>query len=107
MAAVRYIELNPVRAKIVLEPWEYAWSSASAHINGRDDGLVWVQPLLDMAGDWKEFLQGEMKKEDVEQIRRHEGTGRPLGDESFINRLEVMLGCELRPQKAGRKPKRK
>ena len=107
MAAVRYIELNPLRAKMVSQPWEYVWSSALAHINGKDDRLVRVRTLLEMVGDWKKFLQGGTQEEEVEQIRYHERTGRPLGDESFINRLEEMLGRVLRPQKAGRKPKRK
>ncbi|MDI6781329.1 MAG: hypothetical protein QME49_04395 [bacterium] len=42
-----------------------------------------------------------MRKKDVEQIRRHEGTGCPLGDESFINRLEVMLGLSASSSESG------
>ena len=45
--AVRYVELNPVRAKLAREPWEYPWSSAKAHIRGKDDLLVRVKPMLD------------------------------------------------------------
>ncbi|MFH1824584.1 MAG: transposase [Candidatus Firestonebacteria bacterium] len=104
ISAVRYIELNPLRAKMVSEPWEYAWSSAYAHINGKDDRLARVQVLLEMVGDWKEFLLGGMKKEELEQIRCHSRTGRPLGDASFIARLEVTLGRVFCPQKVGRKP---
>jgi putative transposase len=32
--AMRYVELNPVRAKICRKPWRYEWSSAAAHIDG-------------------------------------------------------------------------
>ena len=39
-AATRYVELNPVRAKLVSGPAEYRWSSARAHVEGRDNVLV-------------------------------------------------------------------
>jgi Transposase and inactivated derivatives len=42
LAAVRYVELNPVRARLVREPEVYPWSSAAAHVRGADDALVKV-----------------------------------------------------------------
>ena len=50
LAAARYIELNPVRAKLVKHPSEYRWSSAQAHFDGEDDVLLKAAPLLDLAG---------------------------------------------------------
>jgi len=44
LASVRYVELNPVRAKLVQRAEDYRWSSARAHLDGRDDGLVQVKP---------------------------------------------------------------
>ncbi len=35
--AVRYIMLNPVRARLVERILEWPWSSANAHLSGRDD----------------------------------------------------------------------
>jgi putative transposase len=32
MAAVRYVERNPVRAHLVQRAWDYRWSSAPAHV---------------------------------------------------------------------------
>ena len=32
MAAVRYVERNPVRAGLAKEAWQYAWSSAAYHV---------------------------------------------------------------------------
>src|SRR5439155_17620732 len=46
LAAARYVELNPVRAQLVSRAEEYPWSSAQAHLLGRDDGLVCATPLL-------------------------------------------------------------
>ena len=106
LAAARYIELNPVRARMVENPGNYRWSSAAAHMNGHDDTLVRVGPLLDLIEDWGSFLSGDVVKEDMEKLRLHERTGRPLGDEIFMERLEGMVGKILRRQKPGPKKKR-
>ncbi len=44
--AVRYVSLNPVRAKLVERVQEWPWSSANAHLSGSDDELVTVAPAL-------------------------------------------------------------
>ena len=49
LTAARYVELNPVRAGLVQAPSRYRWSSAAAHLRRRDDVLVQVAPLLQMA----------------------------------------------------------
>jgi putative transposase len=49
LTAARYVELNPVRAGLVQAPSRYRRSSAAAHLRGRDDALVQVAPLLQMA----------------------------------------------------------
>ena len=46
MAAARYVAMNPVRARLVERAEDWPWSSARAHLAGRDDGLVEVAPLL-------------------------------------------------------------
>jgi putative transposase len=104
MAAARYVELNPVRARLVERPQAYAWSSARAHLTGRDDGLVKVGPLLDIVGDWKEFLSEEVGKAEADALRRSERTGRPLGSESFMVWLEGLVGRRLRRRKPGPGP---
>ena len=103
--ATRYIELNPVRAGLVSIPEEYPWSSAKAHMKGRNDDLVKVQPLLRMVDDWRQFLSGDVSDEEYELLQRHERTGRPLGGTSFIERLENKLSRILTPQKGGRPKK--
>jgi len=105
-AAARYVELNPVRARLVAEPGAYRWSSAAAHLAGRDDRLVRVAPLRARFGDWAEFLSEGLSPEQAELIRRHERTGRPLGSEGFVARLEGLLGRLLHPQKRGPKGRR-
>jgi putative transposase len=105
IAAARYIELNPVRAGLVSNPTEYRWSSANAHMVGADDKLVKVKPLLELVSDWQALLGSAMPDEQVNVLRMHERTGRPLGNEIFIKQLEHKLGKILLPQKAGRPKK--
>lgn len=104
LAAARYIELNPVRAHLVDNPGDYRWSSYKAHLKAADDTLVKVAPLLSMAGPWDVFIQQPISKDVMKRIKQHERTGRPLGDDTFIERLECETGRSLQKMKPG--PKR-
>ena len=55
LTAARYVELNPVRAGLIKAPIRYKWSSAAAHVRGKDDALVRVAPLIKLAPDWRAF----------------------------------------------------
>ncbi len=99
LAAARYVEQNPVRAGMVEKASDYPWSSAGAHLSGQDDLLVKVNPLLDMIPDWQEFLGEDVSEEMADLIRKHEQTGRPLGNKAFVDKLEKVLGRLLRPMK--------
>ena len=104
-AATRYVEWNPVRAGLAARPQDYPWSSAAAHLAGMDDRLVRVAPLLTMMKDWAGFL-GQPAPEDLQsRLQRHERTGRPLGHQGFLARLEATLNRILTPQRPGRKPR--
>ena len=105
LAAARYIEMNPVAAKIVSRPEEYRWSSARAHLEGRDDTLVEVAPLMRMIGDWKGYLMQKPLEGEVRTIMTHERSGKPAGDKEFILRMERILGRDLARKKPGPKPK--
>jgi len=107
LAAARYIELNPVKAKLVKKPGQYKWSSAIAHLTAKDNELVRVKPLLKLIDNWDEFLSSGYTKEDEFLMHRHEQTGRPLGSINFIKHLENKLGRILVPRKGGRPRKDK
>lgn len=104
LAAARYVEMNPVRAHLAPDAASWPWSSARAHLGMTDDQLVKVEPLLEIAGDWRLFLSGEAEKE-MNDIRKHERTGRPLGSESFIESLESAIDRPLKRGKPGPKAK--
>lgn len=105
LAAARYVELNPIRAGLTADPFAWRWSSAAAHLAGQDDTLVKVAPLLELAGDWRRFLWESTADDLVNDLRKHEKTGRPLGSGGFLRQLEETLNRILRKQKPGPKGK--
>ena len=104
LAAAHYVELNPVRARLVRKSRNWPWSSVTAHLRGLDDSLVKVGPLLELVDKWGNLLEDEVPDAQAQEFRRHERTGRPLGDERFVRKLEKRLARDLRPGKPGPKP---
>ncbi|HEX3431867.1 MAG TPA: transposase [Rhizomicrobium sp.] len=104
-ACAKFIEWSPVLRKLVKRPRDYNWSSARAHLAGRDTPVVRVKPLLDSIDDWRAFLAEPLTEKERETIRAHESTGRPLGSPAFVSRLEKRLGRTLARQKPGPKPR--
>ena len=104
--ALRYVSLNPVRARLVEQPQDWRWSSVRAHLSGRDDGLVKVAPALERYGDFAAFLgDGAGEIDAWRALRRSETSGRPLGSDAWIAALEARTGRVLAPQKRGPKPR--
>jgi putative transposase len=101
--ALRYVEQNPVRAGVAMRAEEYPWSSAKAHVYQTKDVLVSPCEKLSVITDWASFLGEASRESEIALIRDHESSGRPLGDEKFINDLEEKTGRILRLRKRGRK----
>lgn len=106
IAAARYIERNPVRAGVVKKPWDYVWSSASDHAYNQRKSIVDVHELFDhievSQDNWKSFVDGFDREEDVLIIKKHTMTGMPMGSGAFVERLEGRFGKVLRLMPAGR-----
>ena len=104
--ALYYVELNPARAGIVRLPWTYPWSSASAHC-----GKASAHPLLDLS-EWRKDMSTERWRETLaevardtgamDSIRRNTHTGRPLGSDGFLSKVEKGRGRRVRPLPVGR-----
>ena len=73
LAATRYVELNPVRAGLLVD-----------------------------AADWRGFLNSAIQEEELRDLREHGRTGCPLGSVTFVQRLEQSVGRVLRPRNPGR-----
>ena len=102
-AAIRYVERNPVRAKLVKKAEDYPYSSAKAHVFGLGDPLLSDHFLKAEIRDWSAFLS-EGDSEDEARFERYSRTGRPCGDGSFLDSLEKITGRTLRKRKPGPKP---
>lgn len=105
LACARYVELNPVVAGMVSSARGYKWSSARAHLRGKDDGLVSVKPLLARVLNWGRFLKGGLQDVEAEKMRLHTSTGRPLGADDWVSELEAGSGRPLKPRPRGRPKK--
>ena len=104
--ALCYIELNPVRARMVKRAWDYPWSSAAAHCGGEQ-----ASALLDLRGwrekmppkGWRATLEEVAGDPDVQEaVRRNTCTGRPLGSDAFLSKVEHVLRRRVRPLPIGR-----
>ena len=108
MAAARYVALNPVRARLAGRAEDWPWSSARAHLAGRDDGLVEVAPLLARCtGRFADLLADEPSPNLIAALRAAETIGRPLGAPAFLDRPAALTGRNPRPRKRGPKPRGK
>jgi putative transposase len=106
LAAARYVERNPVKAKLVGTAAAWPWSSAAAHVSGKADGIAETAWLAERTAGWvctwAEHLRKADEKDFAAMMRLHENTGRPLGDKRFLRKLESLLGRTLLPGKPGR-----
>lgn len=106
--ALRYTELNPVRAGLVAAPERWPWSSAAVHC-----GVTVPDPTLAMerwrtrwtAPEWREYLGKGESQANLTALRRSTHTGRPLGTPDFVATLEKSTSRLLAPQKGGRPKK--
>jgi putative transposase len=103
-AALRYVALNPVRARLVTRAEDWRWSSASAHLAAQDDGVTRLAPVLERFPRFAELLAQGPDAKAFQRLRQAETIGRPLGDNDFLARLEGLTHRRLTPQKRGRKP---
>jgi putative transposase len=109
LAAIKYVELNPVRAGLVSRAEDYPWSSARARVFGVSDPLLQSdRTLLDTyeIDDWSAWLSEGLDDGIIMRIRKNTDTGWPTGSEEFVRRLEEILGRRLTRQRAGRKKRK-
>ena len=104
-AALRYVALNPVRARLVDRPTDWRWSSLHAQLGlVRDDAVTDTSPVRERHPDFAALIAAGEDEELSQALRRAESVGRPLGDAAFLDRLEGLTGRALRPEKRGPKP---
>lgn len=102
-AVARYIEQNPVRAAIVENPQDYPYSSARAHFGLVHDSVLGEDLFSEMQrNNYIEFIKSSIPVEQIKVIRQNTRTGRPLGTESFVTKVERRLKKRLAALPIGR-----
>jgi putative transposase len=110
LTVLRYIEANPVRAKIVKRAEDYPWSSYTVHGMGSESQLIDpVAPYEQLSASvalrrrkWAEKVHHRMPESVLESIRRSSESGRPYGDQSWVQRLAKRLELDLTIRPRGR-----
>jgi putative transposase len=103
--AVRYVELNPVRAGLVARAEDFSWSSAAAHCGIRGDPLVDSRPrsiLFAGIADWSGWLAEGVAEDSIAVLRKHARQNLPCGSQQFVTQLEQAAGRSLQYRPAGR-----
>jgi len=93
---------------IVESPEKYRWSSVAGHIHiKRDEVLSHDCHLTYEIKDWLGYLNEKGDKQLIEEIRKNSLTGRPCGDNAFIQKIEGIVGRRLKALPWGRPRKDK
>lgn len=108
VAAMAYLALNPVRAKLAQKAEDWPWSSIHAYRRARTwDGVTdmeAVEPYLKAA---KQIIKAGEEDARFKTLRQSETIGRPIGNDDFLSRAEKQVGRQLKPGKRGPRPKPK
>jgi putative transposase len=105
LVALRYVERNPVRSGLVDAPEDWQWSSAGGNLGLVDDPLIPDRPALNIVSDWPSYVSSPENMQELAALRRVTGTGRPVGEDSFIDTLESASGRRIRRRLRGRRKK--
>ena len=105
LAALRYVERNPVRSGLVDRVQDWRWSSARGNLGLLEDPLVPNRPAVEIVPDWAGYVSGSEKPQELAALRRATGTGRPRGNPKFIETLESVTGRRIRLRPRGRQRK--
>jgi putative transposase len=113
LTVLRYIEANPLRAKLTEHASEYRWSSFSSHGNGRGDPLIDSNTAYENLGAhasvrqrrWSAYVHKTPDANELAAIRRSSETGLPYGERSWIDKLCKRLKLDLTIRPRGRPKK--
>jgi putative transposase len=93
----RYIELNPVRARIVDSPADYYWSSYQTNGLGRTSAMCTPNPLYLSLGNntparllaYRKLFKAHID-DDITLIRDATNKGLAIGNDRFVKQIELL-----------------
>ena len=109
LTCYRYVELNPVRARMVEHPAEYPWSSYRHNALGGDDSLITPHPLYSALGSdeegrrsaYRALFESHIDGKTLDEIRAATNKAWVLGDDRFREKIAGLLGRPSSPRKRG------
>jgi putative transposase len=110
LQCLRYIELNPVRAEMVLHPADYRWSSYRTNAEGERNKLINPHFMYEKLGltdtarqeNYRELFRYSLEPGMVDEIRKATNGNFVLGNDRFKEEISKVLGRRVQPGKAGR-----
>jgi putative transposase len=103
LSCMRYIEMNPVRARMVGHPAQYRWSSYTANALGMSNAILHqhdeyiglgASPDLRQKA-YQELFACDFDSDVLELLRRSLQSGTPLGNDQFKTRIEAIVGKKI------------
>ncbi|MEX2287019.1 MAG: transposase [Planctomycetaceae bacterium] len=104
LTVLRYIERNPVRAKLVARAEDWGWSSARLWLPGAERGFVHPGPVARPRG-WLSLVNRPMTEGELTAIRTSIHRGTPFGTKYWTTRTAGKLGLESSLNPRGRPKK--
>ena len=107
ISVLRYIEANPIRAKIVDDSSDYRWSSYGFH-TGRPDpdpAFDLSRPPVKLPAGWKRLVHRNQQKQQLARVLNSIKRGSPLGNDKWIKKTARELDLQSTINKRGRPPK--
>lgn len=110
LTCYRYIELNPVRARMVQQPGDYPWSSSQHNALGVHDRGITPHPRYLALGQdttarlraYQAMLEEPLNPETQEALRAHTRQNKAFGNDRFRQQIETLVGRSRAIRSRGR-----
>jgi len=115
LACCRYVELNPVRARMVTSPEQYYWSSYRARVGEIENDWLDMDPCYLALGNtdterqrrYRVFVSSGIQESELQLLRQAVQRGQLTGGDSFISDVEARIGRRVGASGRGRPRKNK
>jgi putative transposase len=103
LTVCRYVERNPLRARLVGRAQDWPWSGLHVKTSGNPERRQMLREWpVDCPANWVEFVNEPQTDAEVEQLRQHVRSGRPLGTPVWVRAASAAMGLSAIPRPRGR-----
>ncbi len=109
LACTRYIELNPVRARMVTAAGDYAWSSYRQRMGEEERWIDFDSAYLDLADNetdrrrqYAVYMDQNEPEKELSLMREALQRGQLTGNQRFVDEVEQIVGCRIERRRPGR-----